>query len=227
MEKYRHTAEEYFIERAVYSGTYSLKDLESETPKRREKEIREFQERLEDLDKLPAFPEAILVAVVNHVVNFRSNTNKLLDVIDYYMNRGVSINTPDENGNTPLHYAAWQGMFSLIEGLLDRGAKTLVYNVENATPLDLFTYVRVFPSDPFIVDKFLVAEAREREELEELERLKKQQERRLLAEIAVGPRNVEGPQLKPLPRDVVKQIRSMIGGKARNKKKRSKTSKKY
>lgn len=47
------------------------------------------------------------------------------------------INTPDRNGNTPLHAAAERGNFEFATILIDRGANPNVVNQHNQTPLDL------------------------------------------------------------------------------------------
>lgn len=59
-----------------------------------------------------------------------------LDIIDFLVEqKQFDIHQPDNQGNTPLHYAAEHGSISHIQYLLEKGAKTDVQNKAGQTPL--------------------------------------------------------------------------------------------
>ncbi len=45
-----------------------------------------------------------------------------VDLFDYWANKGLNIDIQDEDGDTPLHYAARRGHIDLVNELLKRGA---------------------------------------------------------------------------------------------------------
>jgi ankyrin repeat protein len=45
-----------------------------------------------------------------------------LDVVKLLLERGADPNVKDDDGKTPLHYAAWKGHHKVVELLLEHGA---------------------------------------------------------------------------------------------------------
>ena len=59
-------------------------------------------------------------------------------IIDILLNSGVNVNVPNDDGRTPLHWAAEKGSSSAVRALLQRGARLDLREKEtNMTPLDL------------------------------------------------------------------------------------------
>jgi ankyrin repeat protein len=53
-----------------------------------------------------------------------------------HLDKGSDVNAKDENGVTPLHYAAEGGYNEIVELLIDKGANVNAKDFENKTPLD-------------------------------------------------------------------------------------------
>ena len=53
------------------------------------------------------------------------------------LDKGVDVNTEDEFGFTPLHFAAWVGHKEIAELLISKGADVNAKNDEGKTPLDM------------------------------------------------------------------------------------------
>merc|ERR1711998_469802 len=61
--------------------------------------------------------------------------------VDAMLDEGVDVNVQDENGNSPLHVAAQQGLKRIAKLLLRRGAKINAVNLAGNTVLHYcFTY---------------------------------------------------------------------------------------
>ncbi|XP_014467385.1 PREDICTED: uncharacterized protein LOC106740649 isoform X2 [Dinoponera quadriceps] len=60
-----------------------------------------------------------------------------LEEMDRLIKRGVSVNSKDRDGNTPLHWAVENGDLKVIELLLDKGATVNIKNNKGESPLDL------------------------------------------------------------------------------------------
>ena len=58
-------------------------------------------------------------------------------MVNEIMQRGVSIDFLDRQGNTPLHYACKYGHMDLCKYLIDAGASILAKNVNNQRPYDI------------------------------------------------------------------------------------------
>jgi hypothetical protein len=61
-----------------------------------------------------------------------------LDVVVYLLNRGANVNVRDDNGVTPLHWAAVNGHVNCCRVLISSGAQVnaLVHDTDHDTPLD-------------------------------------------------------------------------------------------
>jgi hypothetical protein len=57
--------------------------------------------------------------------------------IDMCMKRGMSVNAQDDRGNTPLHYAYYQGRQDVIDRLIAYGADPGIRNSDGETPPDV------------------------------------------------------------------------------------------
>ena len=57
--------------------------------------------------------------------------------VQAYLDAGVDINARDENGSTPLHWAALEGHKDIVELLINRGAQVNAKDNTANTPLDL------------------------------------------------------------------------------------------
>lgn len=85
---------------------------------------------------------------------FRYNTSPYIcRVVSYGLmyfkfNVGVSYDTPDSQGNLPLHYAAKYGHADLCKNLIERGCSPAKKNSNNQTPYDL--------SESHVVRQFLL-----------------------------------------------------------------------
>lgn len=63
--------------------------------------------------------------------------------IDACMKRGISVNAQDDKGNTPLHYAYYQGRQEVIDRLIAYGADPKFRNNDGDTPSDVREIGRV------------------------------------------------------------------------------------
>ncbi|MBU0719388.1 MAG: ankyrin repeat domain-containing protein [Planctomycetes bacterium] len=57
--------------------------------------------------------------------------------IDTCMKRGMSVNAQDDQGNTPLHYAYYQGRQDIVDRLIAYGADPTIRNNDGDTPADV------------------------------------------------------------------------------------------
>lgn len=64
------------------------------------------------------------------------------DEVEILLNSGIDANVKDENGNTPLHYAAINNYVLLSQLLLDYGADPRIDNQAGQTPYGLAKLVR-------------------------------------------------------------------------------------
>ncbi len=60
-----------------------------------------------------------------------------VNLVNYCLDHGESINTPNQYGTTPLHLAASRGNGSIVRCLLRRGANAHVLDNDGRTPIDL------------------------------------------------------------------------------------------
>lgn len=67
-------------------------------------------------------------------LNFESRQRKLTD-LNKTLKKGVDVNHQDNEGNTALHYAAWEGEDKTIEILVKNGADLNIKNNYGQTPL--------------------------------------------------------------------------------------------
>jgi uncharacterized protein len=59
------------------------------------------------------------------------------DVIDFLLKRGASLDSQDEDGNTPLHIAILNDQRVVVKYLINRGARLDISNKASLTPLAL------------------------------------------------------------------------------------------
>ena len=83
----------------------------------------------------------------------RGNLNR----VRMLLNQGVPVNTPNDAGWTPLHYAAYSGHLSVVKELLRRGAHLNPRTRSGMTPLN----VAAFVGHPHVVHALQEARARE------------------------------------------------------------------
>jgi cytohesin len=68
---------------------------------------------------------------------FAAGSGDLAEVKRLVIGCGVDPNIQDENGETPLHYAAWEGRLKVVKLLLEHGADPNVQDKDGETPLHL------------------------------------------------------------------------------------------
>ena len=73
------------------------------------------------------------------------------------LNQGVPVNSRDEHGATPLHWAAWMGRSSVVQELLKRGAHVNPRTRSGMTPLHIASHIH-----PYVVHALLKAGANPR-----------------------------------------------------------------
>ncbi|MDP6737298.1 MAG: ankyrin repeat domain-containing protein [Nitrospinaceae bacterium] len=61
-----------------------------------------------------------------------------------HLDNGSDVNAKDEEGVTPLHYAAEGGFNEIVELLIDKGANVNAKNDDSATPLDVAIQFKEF-----------------------------------------------------------------------------------
>lgn len=57
--------------------------------------------------------------------------------VDFVLSRGTNIQLLDQNGNTPLHYAAKYGHLDMCKYIVEKGSKTHLRNKQNQTSYDI------------------------------------------------------------------------------------------
>lgn len=57
--------------------------------------------------------------------------------VNFYIKHGVSVNSQDYSGSTPLHYAVQQNNFPVVHLLLEAGADPKIKNQDGITPFDM------------------------------------------------------------------------------------------
>ena len=63
--------------------------------------------------------------------------NGQVEAVKLLLRRGAKVDRTNEDGNTPLHLAAFMCEFEIAEILIDKGAPTLVRNRRGETPGDI------------------------------------------------------------------------------------------
>ena len=81
------------------------------------------------------------------------------------LDRGASINHYDDDGNTPLHYAAISANTDNVSELLKSGANPFLKNCRERTPLEELDYVRTLDSESGSVEESLQDRQAECEQL--------------------------------------------------------------
>ena len=70
-----------------------------------------------------------------------------------HLNEGSNVNQRDENGQTPLHYAAQRGATEVAQTLIDRGASLNVKDKDGRTPLHLAAEIVYTPMIDLLIAK--------------------------------------------------------------------------
>ncbi len=60
------------------------------------------------------------------------------EVVEFFLNKGISVNVMDKEGNTPLHYAADNGNRKTISILIRKNADPWLKNFHDKTPVDIY-----------------------------------------------------------------------------------------
>jgi len=74
----------------------------------------------------------VLIGPEIHYYIFRGN----IEEVKHQLASGIDVNIKNENGATPLHYAAMWNKYEIAELLINKGADTNAKNKAGATPLD-------------------------------------------------------------------------------------------
>lgn len=90
----------------------------------------------------------------NLLVNFIIERDKknALKIIQTYNGKGLDINQADSEGWTPLHFAVQEGIFPIIEALVNAGVVINKQEVYGRTPL----FIAVFNRLPSKIIKYLI-----------------------------------------------------------------------
>ena len=67
------------------------------------------------------------------------------EVVEILLNNGYNVNQIDNDGWTPLHYAASNRFEDIIKVLIDYGADRTIKDIWGNTPIDLTKYHRSLP----------------------------------------------------------------------------------
>ncbi|WP_353286446.1 ankyrin repeat domain-containing protein [Wolbachia endosymbiont (group A) of Crataerina pallida] len=59
------------------------------------------------------------------------------EIVQLFLMKGASINEADENGETPLHLASWDGHLGILQHLINNGANIGTKDSSGKTPLDI------------------------------------------------------------------------------------------
>ncbi len=80
-----------------------------------------------------------MVSVAQRYSEFLSNEVKRgsLHYVELYLAQGADVNFRDENGQTPLHYAARKGHTETVGALIEKRAGVNAVDNDNQTPLDI------------------------------------------------------------------------------------------
>jgi serine/threonine-protein phosphatase 6 regulatory ankyrin repeat subunit B len=77
---------------------------------------------------------------LQHVVNpertiKKRNSLKIPEVVRELLEHGANVNTADNEGETPLHIAGWEGHVEVVQELLEHGANVNTADIYGRTPL--------------------------------------------------------------------------------------------
>ncbi|WP_265018042.1 ankyrin repeat domain-containing protein [Wolbachia endosymbiont (group A) of Coremacera marginata] len=59
------------------------------------------------------------------------------EIVQLFLMKGASVNEADENGETPLHLASWDGHLGILQHLINNGANIGTKDSSGKTPLDI------------------------------------------------------------------------------------------
>ncbi len=116
-----------------------------------------FEEK--DFSKIEDFVKKYGINAVDRdgrdlLMNFiiEGDKNNALKLINAYKNQGLNINNTDFANWTPLHFAVQEGMFSIVEKLIESGALINEQEEYGRTPL----FIALFDRLPNKMVKYLV-----------------------------------------------------------------------
>ncbi|MFV0948589.1 AAA family ATPase [Wolbachia endosymbiont of Nasonia giraulti] len=66
--------------------------------------------------------------------------NGHVEVVEFFLNKGISVNVMDKEGNTPLHYAADNGSRKTISILIRKNADPWLKNFHGKTPVNIYAF---------------------------------------------------------------------------------------
>ncbi|WP_353272248.1 AAA family ATPase [Wolbachia endosymbiont (group B) of Agrotis puta] len=66
--------------------------------------------------------------------------NGHVEVVEFFLNKGISVNVMDKEGNTPLHYAADNGSRKTISILIRKNADPWLKNFYGKTPVNIYAF---------------------------------------------------------------------------------------
>uniref|UniRef100_A0AAU7YL55 AAA family ATPase n=1 Tax=Wolbachia endosymbiont of Oeneis ivallda TaxID=3171168 RepID=A0AAU7YL55_9RICK len=66
--------------------------------------------------------------------------NGHVEVVESFLNKGISVNVMDKEGNTPLHYAAGNGSRKTISILIRKNADPWLKNFHGKTPVNIYAF---------------------------------------------------------------------------------------
>ena len=90
-------------------------------------------------ERMPKVPDKDMANTRGHTLLHAAVGTKNVDVVKAVLDGGVGVDVRDFNGQTALHWAAYEGSVPIVEFLISRGAKKSAVDNDGNRPSDLAT----------------------------------------------------------------------------------------